>query len=229
MSARSSLRELAALALALAVCAGCGSKKSKGDPAKLEALAKIMVRNVPPPGISECTGEQVLGGATMTMRTLLTLAKGKIEDRPEMREFVNPPELDVPAARVLVDEKASADSKRRAAAELALAPFYLVYLIDVVDVPMALQIQELKPGNAGGRALRYDKNGQVQCARVFLWNNDKAVSTEAIARSSKVNIDPAVAAKLQADLKAQLLRRIAALGAPPPIGTEMAGKPVKNN
>ena len=236
MSARSSLREcarvalvpLASLPLAWLALAGCGAKEPKGDPAKFAALAKTMARNVPTPGAPECTGPQVLGGATMTMRTLLGIAKEKYEDRPEMEEFVNPPELDVPAARVLLDEKASTAAKRRAAAELALAPFYLVYLVDVVDVPMALKIKELKPGNAGGRALRYNKQSQLECARVFLWSNDRAVSADAIAKSDKVQIDPAVAQRLRDDLKSQLLKRIAALGAPPPVGTEMAGKPLNN-
>jgi len=215
----------AALALGAGAGAGCGSKSPQGDPAKFAALATTMIKNVPVPGVTECTGEQVLGGATMTIRTLLHIAKQTFEDRPERQDWVNPPELDVPAARVLADDKASDTDRRRAAGELAAAPFYLVYIIDHVDVPMALGIKELKRGIAGGRALKYDKQGNLQCVRIFLWENDKAVSDDAIAKSDKAVIDPAVAQRLREDLRAQLLKRIAALGAPPPIGTEMAKKP----
>lgn len=228
MSARSSLPKLAALlgaTLATACLAGCGKKVPEADPAPFVALANTMIKNVPVPGAPECTGEQVLGGATMTLRTLLQMAKHSIADRPEREEFVNPPELDSPAARVLADEKASERDRRRAAAELATAPFYLVYLIDHIDVPMALGVKELKRGVAGGRALKYDKAGNLQCVRVFLWQNDKQLSDAAIAKSNKAVMDPAISKQLRDDLREQLLKRIAALGAPPPIGTEMAQKP----
>lgn len=229
MSAPSSVREIALVlvgcGLGLGLGSGCGAKGPQGDPEAFAALAKTMIRNVPTPGAPECSGEQVLGGATMTMRTVLQIAKHSYEDKPERREFVNPPELDVPAARVLADEQASEGARRRAAGELAAAPFYLVYLIDLVDVPIALEIKELKRGHAGGRALRYDKQGKLECARVFLWYNDKAASEAAIAKSDRAIIDPAVAQELRADLTAQLLKRIAALGAPPPIADEMAKKP----
>jgi hypothetical protein len=230
MSARSSVRELASLlavaALALALAsAGCRPKGPKGDPAALEALAKTMIKNVPVPGAPECPGEQILGGATMTMVTLLKIAKQPFEDQPGRQDFVNPPELDAPAARVLIDDKASEGDRQRAAGELAAAPFYLVYFIDHVDVPMALGIKELKRGAAGGRALKYDKKGNLMCVRVFVWLNDKKVSDDAIAKSNKAMIDPAIAKTLREDLTAQLLKRIAALGAPPPVGDDMARKP----
>jgi hypothetical protein len=230
MSARSSARELAvvaALGLALGGGAGlgCGKQGPQGDPAAFVALANRMLDNVPTPGAPECPGEQILGGATMTARTLLQVTKRKVDETPERREFVNPPELDVPAVRVLLDDKASERDRRAAAAELAAAPFYLVYIIDHIDVPMALGIKELKRGIAGGRALKYDKRGNLQCVRVFLWENAKAVSDAAIAKSDRAVIDPAIAKQLRDDLTAQLLKRIAALGAPPPVGTEMAKKP----
>jgi hypothetical protein len=234
MSARSSAHKLAAVAAlglvlgggGAAASLGCGSQKgAQGDPAAFVALANTMLNNVPTPGAPECPGEQVLGGATMTMRTLLGIAKRKYQETTERKEFVNPPELDAPAARVLLDDKASERDRRAAAAELAAAPFYLVYIIDHVDVPMALGIKELKRGISGGRALKYDKRGNLQCVRVFLWENDKALSDAAIAKSDRAVIDPAVAKQLRDDLTAQLLKRIAALGAPPPVGTEMAKKP----
>ena len=223
MSARSSRRELALVLLALGC--GCGSAAPQGDPAAFAALASTMINNVPTPGATECTGEQVLGGATMTMRTVLQIAKRPFEDRPERREFVNPPQLDVPAARVLLDDKASEADRRRAAAELAAAPFYLVYQVDHIDVPMALGVKELKRGFVGARALKYDRQGTLQCVRVFQWENDKQVSDRAIARSNKALIDPAIAQLLRDDLTAQMLKRVAALGAPPPRGSEMAQKP----
>jgi hypothetical protein len=225
MSARSSVRELASVLGVLGVVVGCGSKGPQGDPAAFAALAKTMIKNVPVPGAPECPGEQVLGGATMTMLTLLKIAKQPFEDHPGRRDFVNPPELDVPAARTLIDDKASEADRRRAAGELAAAPFYLVYFVDHVDVPMALGIKELKRGVAGGRALKYDKRGNLVCVRVFAWLNDKKVSEEAIAKSDKAVLDPAIVQRLRADLTAQLLRRIAALGAPPPLADEVPQKP----
>lgn len=234
MSARSSARERSRATAALGLvagllaagAAGCHrDKRPKGDPAAFAALAGTMMRNVPTPGAPECPGEAVLGGATMTMRTLFQITRQPVPDNPEQREFVNPPELDAPAARVLADEKASEADRRAAAGELAAAPFYLVYLIDHVDVPMALGVKELKIGFASGRAIKYDKHGAMQCVRVFVWENDKKVSDEAIAKSDKARIDPAIAKRLSDDLTAQLLKRIAALGAPPPLGAEMAKKP----
>ncbi len=122
MSARSSARSLSIAVLALglgvgAAGAGCkrGPKRPQGDPAAFAALAKTMIARIPTPGAPECTGEQVLGGASLTARTMLQIAKHAMPDAPEQREFVNPPELDAPAFRVLADDKAS-DADRRAAA-----------------------------------------------------------------------------------------------------------------
>ena len=234
MSAPSSARELSIAVAVLGVAvglagaaAGCGrgAKRPQGDPAAFAAIASTMMNNVPAPGVAECTGPQILGGATMTMLTVSRIAKRPLSDAPERREFVNPPELDVPSARVLADEKASEDDRRAAAGELAAAPFYLVYIIDHVDVPMALGVKELKRGFGSGRAIKYDKRGVAQCVRVFLWENTRQLSDQAIAKSNKARIDPAVAKQLSDDLTAQLLKRIAALGAPAPLGTEMAKKP----
>jgi hypothetical protein len=209
-----------------AAAGGCGGKKvPEADPAAFVTLAGTMLNNVPPPGATPCTDPQVLGGATMTMRTLLEIAKRPYEDRPERHDFVNPPELDVPAARVLIDPKAGERDRRRAAAELTAAPFYLVYNIDHVDVPMALGFKELKLGIASGRALRYDLKGNLECVRVFSWHNDEKVSEDAITRSDKAVIDPAIAKMLRDDLTAQLLRRIAGLSLPPPAAKEMSKKP----
>lgn len=223
MSERSFVHS-AALVASIIAGAGCGARAPEADPAKIQAIAEAMIANAPPPGINECAGEQVIGGATLTMRTVLQLAKKPTGDSQEYAEYVNPPELDSPAARTLIDEGASTTDRRRAAAELAAAPFYVVYIVDIVSVPMAFEIKELKRGIVGARALRYDKQGRIECARVFRWQNDEAVSDAAIAASKKVRIDPAVAKRLRDDLTAQMLKRVAALGAPPPSGT-MAVKP----
>src|SRR6185436_4312664 len=100
-----------------------------------------MLGNVPTPGAPNCSGEQVLGGVSMTMVTLLQLGQEKVRDVPERQPWGNPPDLDAPAARVLLDEQAGKTAKRRAAAELAAAPFYLIYLVDHIDVPMALGVK----------------------------------------------------------------------------------------
>ena len=63
------------------------------------------------------------GGATMTWRTLLVLAGAPIAKDPEHAEWINPPELDAPAARTLVDPKADPTAARQAAAALLAAPF----------------------------------------------------------------------------------------------------------
>jgi hypothetical protein len=229
MSAPSSPRELAPvlLALPLILCGavGCKPRPPERDPAKFAAIGTAMIKNIPTLGAPECTGEQVIGGATLTMRTLLQITKTQYEELPERDEFVNPPELDVPAARVLVDPKASETDRRRAAAELAAAPFYLVYMIDHIDVPLALGVKELKRGFVGARALKYDKKGNLQCVRVFQWENDKQISDAAIAKCNKAAVPPDVSKSLRDDLRVQMLKRVAALGAPPPVGTEMAEKP----
>jgi hypothetical protein len=200
----------------LAAC-GTKSKAPEADPAALTAIAKQMVKSFPGPGIKECEGKEVVGGATFTAVTFLKLANDKYDEhKPEYQEYVNPAELDSPAARTLLDAKASNTQKRQAAAELLAAPFYLVYYIDLVNAPMALEIKELKRGTVGGRAIRFDKRGYVQCVRVFYFQNDKAVSDSAIARSNKALMDPEIAKELQLDLRKQMLGRIPSLTKPQP-------------
>ncbi len=188
-----------------------------------------MLRTFPSPGMKECEGSSIVGGATLTATTFFTLA-GQTYDKskPEYQEYVNPAELDSPAARTLVDPKAGTSDKRRAAAELLAAPFFLVYYIDLVSVPMALEVKELKRGTVSGRAIKFDKQGQLQCVRVFHFRNDKAVSEAAIAKSDKARIDPAVAAELRADLRVEMLRRIPALTLPQPPLDQMDAKPPDN-
>jgi hypothetical protein len=218
MSARSSRPRSAAIAAAAiaAAASGCSHRDPGGDPAAIAQLARDMIAGIPGLGFTECANAQILGGATLTMRTAFQIAGKAIPDRPEFQEYVAPPELDVPAARVLVDPSASASAKRRAAAELATAPFFLIYIVDAVDVPMALGIKELTRGSVSNRALRYSRTGQLECVRVFMYANDAALSAEVIAKSVQPKIDPAVAKRLQDDLRVQALRRVAALNLPPP-------------
>jgi len=217
MLERSSLHELALLACSLALVAACGSKKGvpEADPAKLEPVFKQMVVSFPGPGMKECDPSSVVGGATMTGVTFMKLAHYKYdENKPENADYVNPGELDSPAATTLADAKASTTDKRRAAAELLSAPFFLVYNVDYVNAPMALKVKELKRGTVGARAVRFEKTGQATCVRVFYFQNDKDVSDSAIKRSNKAQIDPAIAKELQDDLHKQMLVRIPLLTLP---------------
>jgi uncharacterized membrane protein YbaN (DUF454 family)/predicted small lipoprotein YifL len=224
MSARSSLHNLALLA-ALVAC-GSKGKAPEADPAKVTAIAKQMVKTFPGPGAKECDGKDVVGGATMTATTFFALA-GTTYDKakPEYQEYVNPHELDSPAARTLLDAKASEQQKRQAAAELLAAPFYLVYHVDLVNAPMALAVKELKRGTVGARAVRFDKTGMPQCVRVFYFQNDKALNEAMIAKSNQAVIDPAVAQALRDDLRVQMLKRVPALTLPQPDGERMGRIP----
>ena len=224
MSARSSLRSLALVACAV----GCGTKAKapEADPLKVTAIAKQMARTFPGPGAKECDGKDVVGGATFTATTFLTIAESSYDkSKPEYQEYVNPHELDSPAARTLIDDKATVQQKRQAAAELLSAPFYLVYHVDLVNAPMALEVKELKRGTVGARAVRFDKQGNAQCVRVFFFQNDKALNDEMIAKSNKAVIDPAVAKELRDDLRVQMLKRIPALTLPQPEGERMGRIP----
>jgi hypothetical protein len=226
MSGRSSL--LSAIAL-LAACGG-SKKVPEADPAKLAPIWKQMVVSFPGPGMRECAGKDVVGGATMTATTFFALSGAPFTaTKPEYQEYVNPAkELDSPAAHTLADPKASTLDKRRAAAELLAAPFYLVYHVDLVSVPMALEVKELKRGTVSGRAIRFDKQGSAVCVRVFNFQQDKAISDAAIAKSNKATIDPAVAAELRADLRVQMLKRIQVLTLPQAPMDEMQQKPPDN-
>jgi hypothetical protein len=138
---------------------------------------------------------------------------------------VNPHELDSPAARTLIDDKATDKQKRQAAAELLSAPFFLVYHVDLVNAPMALEVKELKRGTVGARAVRFDKTGTAQCVRVFYFQNDKELNEEMIKKSNQALIDPAVAKALRDDLRVQMLKRIPALTLPQPDGERMGRIP----
>ena len=223
MSARSSLHSVLPLLVAVAV-GGCGkqAKAPEADPARFSVIAKRMAQTFPGPGAKECDGKDVVGGATFTGTTFLAIADSKYDTtKPEFQEYVNPHELDSPAARALIDPKATETQKRQATAELLSAPFYLVYYVDLVNAPMAFEIKELKRGTVGARAVRFDKAGNAQCVRVFYFQQDKELSESAIKRSNKALIDPAIAKELRDDLRVQMLKRIPSLTLPQPEGERM--------
>src|SRR5689334_5200301 len=94
----------------LAIVSACGSKKApEADPAKLAPIWKQMIISFPGPGMKECEGKDVVGGATMTATTFFALAGEKYTTtKPEYQEYVNPAkELDSPAAHTLADPKSS--------------------------------------------------------------------------------------------------------------------------
>src|SRR6185295_15081834 len=98
--------------LASAACSK--SAASELDPAKVGPFFKAMAQHMPlPGGVRTCKYEEMLGGATLTRRTFLQLANEKLESRPENDDFVNPAEIESPAARELVDPSSSDDVKRK--------------------------------------------------------------------------------------------------------------------
>jgi hypothetical protein len=210
MSARSSLPERLVLLVAAALPA-CGKssapKKPEADPKQVKALATKMAHEVPTPAaVRDCTPDDLTGGATMTFRTLMILGDRKLSDQPEEAPWINPPELDAPAARTLVDPAATPLAARQAAAELLAAPFWVAYKVDMVNAPLALGVKELKQGTVGTRVIRYEKTGIPSCALVFFFQNDKAVSDDAIAKTDKATVDPAIAKLLRDDLIAQWIK-----------------------
>jgi len=193
---------------ALVALAACGGKsKPEADPAKVQALATQMANNPPPlAGMRACQAED-FRLPSMTQPTLLKLAQQEVPANPERLPWMNPPEVDAPYARVLID---STDEKlrRQAAAEFLAAKGYMVWRVDMLDVPLALEIKELKRGAVGIRAIGYDKAGNASCVQQFTVQNDKAVSESAMQRSDKARVDPKIAQELRDDLKVQLLAKI---------------------
>ena len=218
MSARSSAPDLRvhALAACAAAAAACSvGHRPEADPARLVPIMKAMDRNTPvPAGAPTCTPDQMIGGATMTQLTLLKIAGEPANKGPERDDWINPAELDSPAARELIDPGTDQTTRRQAAYELLGAPFYLVYRIDLVDAPMAVGIKDLKRGTIGARALRYDRQGNIVCLKLIEFQNTRARSDWAILKSNLVLMDPKVSESLRDDLRSELLKRVQALGRP---------------
>jgi hypothetical protein len=219
MSARSSRPELALALVAAAACSGSSKPKPpEADPAKVTALASKMLQGVPnPAGVRGCEYTEMLGGATLTRRTLNQLAHRPLGPEPELAEYVNPTELDSPAARTLIDSR-DTTTVRQAAAELLAAPSYLVYHVDLVDSPLPLGVKDFKRPTVGARAIRYDRTGTPQCVLVFFWSQSREKHAWAVKLSDKPTLDPAVVKAMQVDLTAELLKRIGSLAvAPAPV------------
>jgi len=224
MWGRSSRRELLFVACALAACGkGTAKKKPEADPADVSKLAAKMTKEVPTPAaVRDCTPQDLDGGVAMTFRSLILIAGAKLPDRPEESDWINPPELDAPAVRALVDNK-DKTAARQGAAELLAAPFWIAYKVDYVNAPMALGVKELKIGTIGTRVIRYEKTGLPGCVLVFFFQNDQKISDDAIEVSDKAVIDPAVAKILRDDLTAQWIKqapRGPSVAAPKPAGTK---------
>lgn len=214
MSGLSSPRELLLLACTLAACGKSEPPKPEADPAEVAKLAATMRREVPTPAATrDCTPEDFDGGMPMTFRSLMQLSGGKLPDRPEEADWINPIELDAAPVRTLVDGK---DQKkmRQAAAELMAAPFWVAYKVDYVNAPMALGIKDPKIGTIATRVIRYEKTGLPGCVMLFIFQNDQKVSDDAIAVTVTAAVDPAVAKILRDDLVQQYLK-LAPRGKPP--------------
>lgn len=218
MSARSSAPDLVTgLALGLAaVAAACNtSHKPEADPERLVPLMKTIDKNTPTPGAAPtCTPDQMVGGATMTQVTMLKLEREPANPGAEREDWINPPELDSPAARELIDPATDETTRRQAAYELLSAPFYLIYRVDIVDAPMAIGVKDLKRGTVGMRVLRYDREGVLTCIKVMNFQNSLAKSDWAILKSNLAVMDPKVSAALRDDLHSELLKHVRALGRP---------------
>ena len=207
MSVRSFAHSSLVLVLVLGVSACGGKRKPEADPAKVQALAKVMANvTVPFAGLRPCAAAD-FQMPSMMQPTLLRLAHAEVPATNERVAWMNPPEVDAPYMRVLVD---STDEKQRrqAAAEFLTAKQYMVYRVDLLDVPLALEIKELKRGAVGIRAIGYDKAGEPACVKQFTVQNDKDISESAMKRSDRAVVDPAIAKELRDDLKVQLLAKI---------------------
>ena len=166
-----------------------------------------MVNDVPAPAAVPACKPEELVGAPMTRRTLMLIDHRELENIPELSDWMNPTELDAPAALVLSDPNADETAKRRATAELLAAPAYLVYRLDLVAAPIALGVKDLKIGTIGGRLIRYSRTGMPTCVVLFTFQNDTEKSDLAIAQArAAVVIDPAISKAMRDDLHEQYLK-----------------------
>ncbi len=206
MSARSFRRELIA---ACCVAAGCGKAapaKPEADPKKVVELAAKILRDVPAPAaVRNCKPEDLVGIA-MTQVTLLQVAHEKVDDTPEHADWINPPQLDSPAARMLADPKVDATAARQAAAEVLAAPGYTIYRVDIVNAPLALGVKDPKIGTVAGRVFHYDKSGSIVCAQLFDFQDTPERNEWALAHADRAYVQPEIVKALREDLNAQYLK-----------------------
>jgi hypothetical protein len=207
MSERSSLHKL--VVAAALVSGACGGKKAnapEADPAVAKDVATRLLGAMPSPSATrECTDADVMGVPSITYRSLLSLAGRPTPDtEATLKPWVNPPELDAPAVRTLLDASANETAKRRAAAQLERAKAVIIYRIDYVNAPLALAVKHPIRGTVHARTIRFD-NGRPTCVALVSFQEDKEKSDWAIARSDKPIVDPEVAKALQDDLTVQWL------------------------
>ena len=196
-----------AAAAALAACGKKAPAKPEADPAQITTIAAKLVEHSPvPAAVRECKPEELAAPITMTFRTLRELAGQTPGKETEQAAWINPPDLDTPAARALL-EAPDKVAKREAAATLLAAPAWIVYRVDLVNAPMALGVKELKTGTISMRIIRYDRATTLPtCVTVFDFQNTRAKTDWAISVSNKAYIDAAVAKVLQDDLAEQYLK-----------------------
>lgn len=207
MSARSSRRSLVAIALFALAIGGCRKKPPEADPDRVRALADRLLRITPPlAGVRACV-EADYEMPAMSLVTAIELAKETMPDRPEFERWINPPEIDAPAFRTILESKDDT-ARRRAAHQLLNAKGYIVYRVDMVNVPLALEVKELKRGAVGVRAVGFDKNDQVICVRNFIVQNDNEKAEWAMKTTTLPTVDPMVAKALRDDLTVQMKERI---------------------
>jgi hypothetical protein len=215
MSGRSSRPELLAL-LVLGACGGGGGKteppKPEIDPAKVLPYAQAIYAGAPSMGSARpCTDADYQGGGmTLTQNSLRALVHIPPDKDPVHAAWINPPEVEDPVVRLLVDPPAGTDPHliRQAAWQFLKAPFYIVYRVDNVNAPMALNIKELIRGTVEVRIFRQERNGTTTCSRTVYFQNDKAKSEAAIEASDKTLLDPKIVKAMQDDLREQYLKKI---------------------
>jgi hypothetical protein len=216
MSGRSSrLADLGLCVALLAACSSGGKKeppKPEFDPAKVLPYAKQIYDNAPSMGSARaCTDADFTGGGMALTQVSLRKLLGKAADQEAYHlPWVNPPEVEDPAVRLLVDPPAGVDPHlvRQAAWQFVSAPFYIVYRTDQVNAPMALGLKELIRGTVEVRVLRHERNGTATCSKLVYFQNDKTKSDAAIEASDKALMDPTVVKAMQDDLRDQYLKKV---------------------
>jgi hypothetical protein len=177
------------------------------DPAQIQPLAAQMAGNVPAPAaVPACTPAELAGLPDLTYRTLRVLAGLPLDATPEQADWINPAQLDAPAAHALADPATEPGAKRHAAAELLDAKAWLVHQVQFVGAPLALGVKELKIGTVGTAIIRYDRaTAKPTCVQLFSFQNTRATSDWAISVSDKPYVDARVQQVLRDDLAARYL------------------------
>ncbi|MFN0252673.1 MAG: hypothetical protein ACKV2T_37715 [Kofleriaceae bacterium] len=204
------MRGVVLAAAAIAGLGACTKKAPEADPEKIRALASRLLQIMPPlAGVRACT-EADYEMPAMSLVTAVELSRETMPDRPEFERWINPPEIDAPAFRTVLESK-DETARRRAAAQLLGAKGYIVYRVDMVNVPLALEVKELKRGAVGVRAVGFDKADNIICVRHFTVQNDKEKSEWAMKITTLATVDPMVAKALRDDLTFQIKERISEL------------------